>query len=181
MKIFVLLVAIIGYTAAQNVRADPRCPTHPMDARPDIFGDPWNCEAYFRCHNGMSIEFSCPANRHFSTRTNTCEPVHIAGCQQAIAPPRIPPANSPGNRNNNNSNNNNRNNNNNSNSDFLDCPAFDTPGQFVYHAHPNDCQQFFQCSGGRAVLLRCPSGHAWNIQRTFCDQEQNVRCVIPRF
>lgn len=163
MKIFVLLVAIVGYTAAQNVRADPRCPTHPMDARPDIFGDPWNCEAYFRCHNGMSIEFTCPANRHFSTRTNTCEPAHIAGCQQAVAPPRNPPANR------------------NNNSNFLDCPAFDVPGQFIYHAHPQDCQQFFQCSGGRSVLLRCPSGHKWNMQRTFCDHEVNVQCEIPRF
>lgn len=171
MKFFVLL-AIVGLAAAQNVRVDPRCPTHPMDVRPEIFGDPWNCEVYFRCHNGMSIEFTCPNGRHWSSRSNTCEPAHLAGCQQAIAPPVLPPANN--NRNNNN-------NNNNSNPNFLNCPAFDTPGEFIYHAHPQDCQQFFQCSGGRAVLLRCPAGHLWNMRRTFCDQERNVHCVIPRF
>lgn len=163
MKAFVLLVAFVGLAAAQQARVDPRCPTHPMDQRPNIFGDPWNCENYFRCHNGMSIEFTCPNGRHFSPRSHTCEPAHLAQCQSAIAPPQLPPAN------------------NNNNSNFLDCPAFDTPGEFIYFAHPQECQQFFQCSGGRAVLLKCPAGHAWNIQRTFCDQERNVRCTIPRF
>lgn len=161
MKVFVILVAFIGLAAAQQARPDPRCPTHPADQRPTIFGDPFNCENYFRCNNGMSIQFQCPRGRHFSPRSHTCEPIHVAQCTQSIAPPVLPPANN--------------------NNNFLDCPAFDTPGEFIYHAHPQDCQQFFQCSGGRAVLLKCPSGHSWNMQRTFCDQERNVHCTLPRF
>lgn len=169
MKFLVLLVTVLGCAAAQRAHVDPRCPSGPNDPRPDIFPDPWSCENYFRCHTGMSMEFTCPAGRHFSPHTNTCEEPRVAGCQQAIAPPRLPSINPPSNRNNNN------------NDDFLDCPRFDTPGEFVYFAHPQNCQQFFQCSGGRAILLKCPSGHAWNMQRTFCDQERNVQCTVPRF
>ncbi len=165
MKVFVILAVLIGLGAAQSSRRDPRCPTHPMDARPDIFGDPWNCENYFRCHNGMSIQFTCPNGRHFSERTASCEPAHLAQCRVQGNSPNNPQTGNPNNNNNN----------------VMNCPASDVPGQFIYYAHRQSCQQFYQCSGGRAVLLRCPNGHLWNMERSFCDSERNVRCTTPRF
>ncbi|KAG5677100.1 hypothetical protein PVAND_006883 [Polypedilum vanderplanki] len=172
MKTFVLLTVLLGLAAAQSGRLDSRCPQGPNDPRPDRFAHPFDCSMFVRCHNGNALEFRCPNGQHWSERTNSCEEPHIARCQlqpiqqphpQPIQPPRpqpiIPPPSTP---------------------TFLQCPAFDIPGEFVYFPHPNECSQFYQCSAGRAVLLRCPSGHLWNIERTFCDREQNVHCRLPR-
>lgn len=165
MKSFVLLAVFVGLAAAQSGRFDSRCPNGPHDTRPDRFGHPFDCSMFVRCHNGVALEFRCPSGLHWSERTHSCEQPSIARCQQAGIPPRpqpqpiFPPNSSP---------------------TFFQCPAFDVPGEFVYFPHPNDCSQFYQCSAGRAVMLRCPSGHLWNIERSFCDREQNVHCRIPR-
>jgi Chitin binding Peritrophin-A domain len=159
MKVIVLL-AVFGLAACQRNNFDSRCPQDPWNEQRVLFGHPNDCTVFFRCHQGRALELACPRNTHWSTRSNSCEPVHSAGCMQSIQPPIRPPTNGSPN--------------------FLQCPAFDMPGEIVYFAHPQDCQQFYQCSGGRAVQLSCPAGHFWNIQRTFCDQERNVRCVIPR-
>lgn len=159
MKFFIILAALIGLAVSQREN-DPRCPRGPRDNRPDIFGHPWDCEVFFRCHEGTSLQFTCPSDRHWSVATNTCEPIHLAGCQQSNHPrPPVDGRNDP---------------------NSPHCPAFDAPGEVIYHPHISDCAQFFQCSAGRAVLLRCPSGFMWNIERTFCDRESNVRCTTPR-
>lgn len=165
MKFFVLLVTFIGLAAAQRFN-DPRCPSGPSDMRPDRFGHPWDCNTFFRCHNGQAIELHCPSGMHWSSHALTCDLPNRAQCQQTIMPPRpqpiapAPPSSGL--------------------PTFMQCPAFDIPGEFVYFPHPNECQHFYQCSAGRAVMLSCPSGHMWNIERTFCDREQNVNCRLPR-
>lgn len=158
MKFFVLLAALIGLTAAQT--PDLRCPRGPHDNRPDAFGHPYDCRRFTRCFNGLAIELTCPSGRAWSEATHSCEPEHLSDCIVPIRPlPDHQPRSSP---------------------DFHECPAFDVPGEFVYFPHRTDCRQFFQCSSGRAVQLECPPGFMWNVERTFCDQQQNVRCVTPR-
>jgi hypothetical protein len=159
MKTFVLLAVFVGLAAAQTGRFDSMCPG-PRDNRPDRFGHPFECSMFIRCHNGAALEFRCPSGMHWATATNSCEEPHIARCQAGNPQTRPSPPNTP--------------------PTFLQCPAFDVPGEFVYFPHATECQQFYQCSAGRAVMLRCPSGHMWNIERTFCDREQNVQCRTPR-
>ncbi|XP_070508071.1 uncharacterized protein [Chironomus tepperi] len=155
MKFFVLL-AFVGLAACQSF--DARCPRGPSDNRPEVFGNPMDCTHFFRCFEGRALELRCPSGLFWSNAHQSCEQEHLSDCIQPISRPRpIEP-----------------------NPNFLQCPAFDVPGEFVYFPHRNDCQQFYQCSAGRAVQLECPPGFLWNIQRTFCDQQQNVRCVTPR-
>lgn len=153
MKYFIVLACFIGLALAQ---IDSRCPRGPNDSRPDTFGHPKDCRRFFRCFNGAALELSCPSGKMWSTHSNTCEPEHIADCRIAVHPIQ-PPVN-----------------------EFHQCPRFDVPGEFVYFPHRTDCRQFYQCSGGRAVQLECPPGFMWNVERTFCDQERNVRCTTPR-
>lgn len=155
MKFFVLL-AFVGLAASQSF--DARCPRGPGDNRPEVFGNPMDCTHFYRCFEGRALELRCPSGLFWSNAHQSCEQEHLSDCIQPISRPRpMEP-----------------------NPNFLQCPLFDVPGEFVYFPHRNDCQQFYQCSAGRAVQLECPPGFFWNIERTFCDQQQNVRCVTPR-
>jgi Chitin binding Peritrophin-A domain len=164
---FLILCALIGLAAAQQ--RDPRCPSVDDRSRSVNLPHPTDCGAFLKCHNGNTFEVRCPANQHWNARSNICDSVQNARCfvpaqplppwdqprvqppppwdQPRIQPPRpvFPPQQQrpsfpvqrpeiiehP---------------------DFLNCPSVDTPGRVVYFPYHMNCQQFYQCVNGRAVL-----------------------------
>lgn len=44
----------------------------------------------------------------------------------------------------------------------------------LFHAHGSDCNKYYQCDQGHALLLSCPPGLNWN--RDHCDWPSNTKC-----
>ncbi|GFS17185.1 chitinase-3-like protein 1 [Elysia marginata] len=45
------------------------------------------------------------------------------------------------------------------------------------HPHPTDCSKYYNCHNGNGVATACPPGTLFNIDRQYCDWENNVACV----
>lgn len=55
----------------------------------------------------------------------------------------------------------------------LQCPEFDSTGQFVY---PPDCKFFVNCWDGRAFVQPCAPGTLFNPDTLECDFPHKVKC-----
>lgn len=144
MKFLILTAVLLGLSVAQ--RRDPRCPLN-QDSRTTVrLAHPTDCNSFITCSSGNAFVLQCPAGQHWNTRLSTCDSPRNANCQsvapQRPSPPRPPilpqwPGNS---------------NNGIEHPDFLRCPERDIPGQVVHFPYHLNCNQFYQCSNGRAVL-----------------------------
>ena len=45
-----------------------------------FFAGPCACSQFYRCHNGVGYQFSCPAGLVFDTQLNTCNYAYAATC-----------------------------------------------------------------------------------------------------
>ncbi|XP_025837523.1 dentin sialophosphoprotein-like [Agrilus planipennis] len=57
------------------------------------------------------------------------------------------------------------------------CPAIDSVN-VTYLKHETDCDKFYKCTNGRAVLFNCPVGLQFNLQLGVCDYPANVNCIV---
>ncbi|GLV44876.1 hypothetical protein CBL_14552 [Carabus blaptoides fortunei] len=56
-----------------------------------------------------------------------------------------------------------------------ECPAVDGPLP-VYIPNPADCGTYYQCVGGKPLLLQCPVGTHWSTIMNRCDFPENAKC-----
>lgn len=151
MKIILLSAVLIGFVAAQGGRLDNRCPINEDSRRPTQLPHPTDCGQFLKCMNGRTYELRCPSGQHWNSRSNTCDTVANARCTVQVAPqppqppirpqtpivrpnpqpPRHQQVEHP---------------------DYLNCPNVDHPGRIVYYPYHLNCDQFYQCVNGRAVL-----------------------------
>ena len=161
MKVLLLSVLLIGYVAAQGGRLDPRCPINEDSRRPTQLPHPTDCSQFLKCNQGRTFEVSCPRGQHWNARLNFCDSVENARCM--VQPPQFPvqppirpqspvvrprpqpipqpdmswgiaaPAEI-------------------DHPDYLFCPLNDFPGNVIYFPYHMNCDHFYQCVSGRAVL-----------------------------
>lgn len=148
MKVLLLSVLLIGFAAAQ--KRDGRCPMKEDAEKPTHLAHDTDCGKFLKCHGGNAYEISCPSGQHWNTKMNYCDSPVNAKCETAT-PMRLPPMppsrpvlspqrpnfpprpeiEHP---------------------DYLNCPFNDFPGRVVYYPYHLNCNQFYQCVNGRAVL-----------------------------
>ena len=54
------------------------------------------------------------------------------------------------------------------------CPPSDYLGPDVMFSNPADCNSYYQCSNGVAVLMRCPDGLHFNPELRTCDVPEDA-------
>ncbi|CRK88646.1 CLUMA_CG002354, isoform A [Clunio marinus] len=168
MKVFVFasLIALTFAQAPLGGVPDSRCPRNEDPRNPTQFPNPYDCESFFKCNRGNSFEVRCPNGQHWNREKNYCDSPWTARCvpqtpqRPAPRPPQRPSIPNPRPEI--------------EHPDFLNCPFVDTPGKIVYFPYHLNCQQFYQCVNGRAVLLRCPMDHAWDLRYNHCTRAENV-------
>lgn len=140
MKLFILSALLIGLVSGQF--RDSRCPLMQTGRETTHLAHPNDCGRFLKCNNGLAFEISCPAGQHWNALGEFCDNPLTAGCMtfqpQPPAPPQRPSMPNPRPEM--------------EHPTYLNCPAGDVPGRMVYYPYHLNCQQFYQCVNGRAVL-----------------------------
>lgn len=59
------------------------------------------------------------------------------------------------------------------------CPMSDITVQPIHLQHAYNCKKFYTCYMGRAYLMDCPSGTAWDPTLNYCNDKRGL-CPKPR-
>ena len=185
-------------TTEEPQDCDVAC-TGPWD-EPEYHADPYDCNSFYQCSNGIPYHHLCPANLVFNTDLNVCDwPWSFEcepKCQAATEAPEKPteapeepteapeepteapeePTEAPG------------------DSEVTedletsespitteepqDCDVacagpWDEP---EYHADPYDCNSFYQCSNGVPYHHQCPANLVFNTNLNVCDWPWSFEC-----
>lgn len=140
----------------------------PKDASIKKFLPHEDCRQYYKCHHGGLIARFCPGGLHFNAEEERCE--WIAICHLQLL--RDSESNSEvgfeqGN----------------SNEEELDsdnpsdvykiCESPNSTGDLVAH---ENCNEFYKCTYGRPVVLKCARNLLFNTLTEKCDWAHNVDC-----
>lgn len=120
-----------------------------------------NCNEFYICQAGRPLTLQCPINLLYNYDNEQCDwPQNVKCGARTLPTPekeeddKFEPNSIP--------------------SDAeVACAQEDSDG--VLLAHEN-CNRFFKCSGGKPVVLACPSGLVYNIEHEYCDWSYNVDC-----
>nr|AAP33177.1 peritrophin 1 [Mamestra configurata] len=150
-----------------------------------------NCNQFYKCDHGKPVVLSCYGDLLYNPYTEQCDWPENVDCGDRVIPdpddsvitpgvtnpgvtnpgvtnPGVtnPADTTPGN-----------------NCDPSEAPAIcaadDSEGVLVAH---ENCNQFYMCSGGKPVALKCPPNLLFNPAKDQCDWPENVDCgdrVIP--
>ncbi|XP_052132692.1 protein obstructor-E-like [Frankliniella occidentalis] len=113
------------------------------------FANPRQCDAYYKCNDGVASEELCPEGLLFNDKSTPFQyPCSYPNEVQCLTRSALQPAQ----------------------------PTADCPHQFGYFplgdaAH---CGQFLNCAAGRGHVFDCPDGLAFNPQSYQCDWPDQV-------
>lgn len=150
MKLFILSAMLIGLAVAQN--RDSRCPTNENSRTPTHLPHSSDCSRFYKCHMGNAHEMTCPTGQHWNSVNGFCDSIANARCAISVPQPplrtpvrpSIPQPQRPGTPNLRPQI---------QHPDYLNCPQSDRPaGRLVYYPYHLNCNQFYQCVNGRAIL-----------------------------
>ncbi|KAJ8718528.1 hypothetical protein PYW08_002765 [Mythimna loreyi] len=143
----------------------------PIDASIKKFMPHEDCRQYYKCHHGGQIARYCPNGLHFNAEKERCE--WMASCQQKLI--REYEKFESGKESDSASDNN--------NVEELDsdnpgdaikiCESPDSTGVLVAH---ENCNEFYKCTYGRPVSLKCARNLLFNTMTEKCDWAHNVDC-----
>ncbi|XP_035223247.1 fibrillin-3-like isoform X2 [Stegodyphus dumicola] len=143
----------ISFTSSTTI--SPNC------LEPDgLFPVAGDCTSFYQCANGQSHLVRCPSGLHFSHQYEACEHPCEAKCDETIDC-TSPTASSTSSTKHSTV----------STTISPHCPQSD--GLFPVE---EDCTSFYQCSSGRAHLLRCPSGLHFSPEFQICDHPCEAKC-----
>ncbi|XP_039966142.1 uncharacterized protein LOC120778426 [Bactrocera tryoni] len=137
--------------------------------------NPDDCRSFYLClENGQAVMAPCPPTMLFNAVSKLCDTAENVNCDISI-----PSA----------SNNNNTNSNNNGNTDDDDksealsasryCVSLQTvQNRIVFVGSNSNCQQYFICYYGQAVLQECSANLHWNKKIDKCDLPEKAGCEM---
>ncbi|XP_075979297.1 uncharacterized protein LOC142978677 [Anticarsia gemmatalis] len=135
-----------------------------------------NCNQFYMCSNGSPVPITCPPDTLYNPYKEQCDWASNVECGDRV----IPESEEDDGGNDNDSDNDNDdgdNDNNIINDDPSQAPAicaeYGSNGVFVAH---ENCDQFYQCSGGVPIPMNCSGGLLYNPLIQQCDWPRNVDC-----
>lgn len=159
---FFTSLSLLTYNTAYSLRAprqDNPCVGFNVG---DFAPNPLDCKLFYWCgENHEAISASCPPNMLFNPVTRLCDMATNVQCQQTIQPPTTVSSASEVTVNEYCANAYNQQ----PNSDSL-----------IFLAHPSNCQQYYMCYYGKALLQQCSSYLHWNSRIGKCDLPLNAKC-----
>ncbi|XP_026750061.2 dentin sialophosphoprotein-like [Galleria mellonella] len=161
-----------------------------------------NCNQFYICSDGLPVALSCPGSLLYNPLTKQCDWPENVNCDGTVVTPGTPDSsenNSSGDSNNSSNNGGDSNESNGNGSDSNEsndngddsnesgsdagnnnpgeaatiCAAEGSDGILVSH---ENCNQFYICSDGLPVTLRCPGNLLYNALTEQCDWPENVNC-----
>ncbi|XP_063926736.1 cell surface glycoprotein 1-like isoform X2 [Zophobas morio] len=152
-------------------------PTPPPNKDPDCpWPDPLNytvhlpheddCTKFYKCDNGIKVEFDCPDDLHFNKELEVCDWPWDAGCDDSYKTPKptskptnptTPKPTPPPNKD-------------------PDCPWPDPLNYTVHLPHEDDCTKFYKCDNGIKVEFDCPDDLHFNKELEVCDWPWDAGC-----
>ncbi|KAJ8714657.1 hypothetical protein PYW07_002882 [Mythimna separata] len=140
-----------------------------------------NCNQFYKCDHGKPVVQSCYGNLLYNPYTEQCDWPENVDCGDRVIQDPDDIISTPGGTNpgvTNPADTTPGNNCNPSEAPTI-CAADDSDGVLVAH---ENCNQFYKCSEGKPVALKCPPGLLYNPAKDQCDWPENVDCgdrVIP--
>lgn len=145
---------------------DPICP-YPSDELTFVV-HPTNCSLYYECYQGLKYLMSCPGNLVFNIDAKYCDYPTNVDCSRTLptTEPTTPVTRDP---------------------DATTTSTTQGPtttavsvcvnvpdGTFL--SDPYDCNKFYECLYGKAIVGTCPLDLLWNEAKLTCDYPENVTC-----
>ncbi|XP_063627117.1 chondroitin proteoglycan-2 [Cydia splendana] len=158
-----------------------------------------NCNQFYKCSEGLPVALDCPVNLLYNYEKEQCDWPENVNCEgrnqggngengndKSVEDSRSEEAdkeddvedssskeeNEDGNNDNNGNNNNGGGNGNPSEAREI-CAGKGSDGVLVAH---ENCNQFYECSGGSPVAFDCPLNLLYNYEKEQCDWPENVNC-----
>ncbi|CAH0722407.1 unnamed protein product, partial [Brenthis ino] len=138
-----------------RTRAQPPQPTANCPHQYGYFPSPVkseDCSQYIMCIDGIAVNMNCPTGLAFNPDVAQCDwPEHIPGCNaNAYLGFTCPP------------------------------PSKDESGNSIVtnHRYEGDCYAFFSCTDGKAHLLSCDMGLAFDAVSGHCVDADLVACPV---
>ncbi|XP_037953452.1 probable chitinase 10 [Teleopsis dalmanni] len=137
------------------------------------FGDfvqhPDDCKLFYLCvENGDAVEAACPPTMLFNAESKLCDMPNNVKCLNSSDNEEVPdiPVNSP-------------------NNEIVDafryCASLsqlENQNQITFVGSSNNCQRYYMCYYGQALLQECSANLHWNPNIGKCDLPQNANCRI---
>lgn len=128
-----------------------------------------DCSSFYSCSNGRPYLVKCPEGLHYSVEYEVCEYPCDAGCDPSLdcnSPSSshstvsypTPSSSFPG-----------------SSSSFTISPHCPDEQDGLFPSK-DDCSSFYQCSGGRAYLLKCPQNLHFSYEHQVCEHPCIAQC-----
>lgn len=140
--------------AVENSDLDPRCPlVNDYDETIHLPHED-DCTKFYKCDWGRAVLQECPDGLHFNAELSVCDWPESAKCDAAFVGFD-------------------------ENSAELDtrCPTFYDYSETIHLAHESDCNKFYICNWGEAVVHYCPEGLHFNPKYKVCDWPRSARCA----
>jgi len=133
-----------------------------------FYPSPSSCNEFLLCLNNNAYSLQCPDDLEFSAKDGYCTYKWNADCKEAqttTTTTRAPPRTTTTTRQRPNA----------STTKTSGGGSFVCPGDGLF-ADPTDCSKYYDCTGGHAFLMSCPSQLYYNPVINECDWKQNVKC-----
>lgn len=139
--------------------------------------NPDDCRSFYLClENGQAVMAPCPPTMLFNSVSKLCDTAENVNCDITIP-------NASNNNNTNSNSNNNGNTDDNDNSEALSASRYCASQQseqnrIVFAGSNSNCQQYFICYYGQAVLQECSANLHWNVETDKCDLPEKAGCQL---
>ncbi|CAD7005123.1 unnamed protein product [Ceratitis capitata] len=150
--------------------------------------NPDDCRSFYLClENGQAVLAPCPPTMLFNPVSKLCDTADNVNCEASTTGvANVSNNNNNNNHNGNNDNNNNNNSYNNGNSvgnALLNvsqyCASQPTEqNRIIFVGSSINCQQYFMCYYGQAVLQECSANLHWNANIAKCDLPEKAGCQL---
>ncbi|CAG9863438.1 unnamed protein product [Phyllotreta striolata] len=154
-----------------------------LNATERYYDYPYDCAKFYECFGKKAYLLNCPSNSLWNDKIKECDDHDKVDCSRVIpfpptttttAKPTTPkpttpkpttpkpttpkpttpkPTHAP-----------------------YTTPKIECTTKREYYPYPYDCQKYYECSNGKAVLMSCPGVLDWNDKIKTCDQPENVDC-----
>ena len=112
----------------------------------------YNCQAYYKCEDGVLWERFCPPGMLVHQEWVECLPAHLVVCPPGNLPTALPPTLPPS---------------------TVSCPS----GFTGIFPNQNDCSQFFTCRNGISRVQHCGPFSNFDVNLGFCRIRQFAQCA----
>lgn len=147
----------------------------------EFIANPKDCKLFYLCgENGEAVLASCPLNMLFNAQTKLCDnalnvqcetmtttaqPAAISSTSSSAKPPLSTMDNMPPQV---------------ENYCFNYYAKQTNDYALVFIAHPHNCQQYYMCYQGQALLHTCSPQLHWNTNSKKCDLPNRANCLRPQ-